>query len=795
MERIYGICFVCQDYKINVGHVTSLCPKVKCIKCGQNGHFGIDCKNDGTEVGQENKAVDFSIADGEASVVKPDNFIKVKNMKSLLEMESNNQAIDDGFSPSEENALMISRIIPQNNEHKQFTFEEASNTKPCETEPLDKLKRQLAEVFERKSNKMIEDLKAQLTASQRVVNEMKTNKDKEIIMLKSDERARYDYLLKVKSEMAQFEKTQLISDEREKYNSLLKSECDRHNRITLDLEKSQNQLETKLLVSIGNLRNENDSLIEETNALNRKIDYLNRCVLLEANQSKDLSNKLVRTKALKEKYEKECELKDSRIYELNGSWIEETNSLNTKIENLEKCILLEANQSKELYNKLFTVEGLKEKYEKECSTKDSRIEDLKGSWAKETNSLNTKIENLERCILLEANQSKEFSKRLVRTEALKEKYEKECLLKESRTRDFKESWIKETNSLNTKIKNLERSILLEENRSKNWYNKLVKAEELKESFKKEYSINDSRIEDLNEDWIKKTKSLNMKIENLEQYILRKANQSKELNNKLVEAEKIEEKYEKECSRIKELDKMYKEESSIKDSKIEELEKMYKEECCIKDSTIEELKKLYEKECADHEITESLKDGYIEDIQGLYIEITEYQLQLASLKLNDRQAQGFVMPSLLSLVIPNKLKKNPNEGHTGNGAVVSATGNGNGNMDVTMGNASVGAEISKQAKEIPDSPTQRHPVHLLNELRGGGVTYTMVKLKSCGVTSNNIFTLGCKIDGTQYTGVGFNKKDARKQCAMEALKRLYKIQYHGTLTAEAVPAAAAAMPTN
>ena len=355
------MCFVCPDYKINVGHVTSLCPKVTCIKCGQNGHFGIDCKNDGTEVSQENKSVDFSIADGEASVVKPDNFIKVKNMKSLLEMESNNQAIDDGFSPSEENALMISRIIPQNNEHKQFTFEEASNTKPCETEPLDKLKRQLAEVFERKSNKTIEDLKAQLTASQRVVNEMKTNKDKEIRMLKSDERDRYDYLLKVKSEMAQFEKNQLISDEREKYNSLLKSECDRHNRITLDLEKSQNQLETKLLVSIGNLRNENDSLIEETNALNSKIDYLNRCVLLEANQSKDLSNKLVRSKALKEKYEKECELKDSRIYELNGSWIEETNSLNTKIENLEKCILLEANQSKELYNKLFTVEGLKEK--------------------------------------------------------------------------------------------------------------------------------------------------------------------------------------------------------------------------------------------------------------------------------------------------------------------------------------------------------------------------------------------------------------------------------------------------
>ena len=819
MERIYGICFVCQDYKINVGHVTSLCPKVTCIKCGQNGHFRIDCKNDETEVGQESKAVDFSIADGEASVFKPDNFIKVKNMKSLLKMKSDNQAINDGFSLSEENALQISGIIPQNNEHKQFTFEEESN---CETEPLDKLKRQLAEVFERKSNKTIEDLKAQLTASQWVVSEMKTKKNEEIRMIKSDERERYDYLLKVKSA-----KSHLILDEREKYDSLLKSECERHNKITQNLE-------TKLRVSVGNLRNENESLIEETKALNSKIEYLERCVLLEANQSKELRNKLVRTEALKEKYEKECVLKDSRIYELNGSWIKETNSLNKKIENLEKCILLEANQSKELYNKLVRIEGLKDKYEKECVLKDSRIDELNGGLNKETNSLNTKIENLERCVLLEANQSKELRNKLVRTEALKEKYEKECSLKESRIGDFKESWIIETNTLNMKIENLERCILLganqskelcnklvnseglkekyekecllkdsrvenlkekwlretnsfkmkienlercvslEANKSKELYNKLVEAKELKEKYEKDCSVKNSRIEELKEIWSKDTNSLYTMIENLEKYVLLEANESKELNNKLVEAEGLKEKYENECSikdsRIKELKKMYKEESSIKDSRIEKLEKMYKEECSIKDSRIEELEKLYEKECADHEITESLKDDYIDDIQGLYIEINEYQLQLV---------------------------KNPNEGHTGNGTVVSATNNGNGNMDVTMGNASVAAQKPKQAKKMPDSPTQRHPVQLLNKLRGGDVTFTMVKLKSCGVTSNNIFTLGCKIDGTQYTGEGPNKKDAKKHCAMEALKILYKIQYPGTLTANALAASttAAAMPAN
>ena len=110
------------------------------------------------------------------------------------------------------------------------------------------------------------------------------------------------------------------------------------------------------------------------------------------------------------------------------------------------------------------------------------------------------------------------------------------------------------------------------------------------------------------------------------------------------------------------------------------------------------------------------------------------LQLASLALfklfNDWQAQGFV--------IPNELMKNPNEAGNGNGTVVPATGNGNGNMDVTMGTMPQAAQKPKQAKKMPDNPTERHPVQLLNELRGG-VTFTVVG--SSGVTPNIIFTLG------------------------------------------------------
>ena len=104
------VCFICQEYQSEIGHQTTSCPKVACKRCGLKGHFGMNCenrgtaseKNDETEVSQESKAVDFSITDEEASVFKPDNFIKLKNLKSLLKMESDNQAMNDGFSPSEE---------------------------------------------------------------------------------------------------------------------------------------------------------------------------------------------------------------------------------------------------------------------------------------------------------------------------------------------------------------------------------------------------------------------------------------------------------------------------------------------------------------------------------------------------------------------------------------------------------------------------------------------------------------------------------------------------------------------
>jgi dsRNA-specific ribonuclease len=65
------------------------------------------------------------------------------------------------------------------------------------------------------------------------------------------------------------------------------------------------------------------------------------------------------------------------------------------------------------------------------------------------------------------------------------------------------------------------------------------------------------------------------------------------------------------------------------------------------------------------------------------------------------------------------------------------------------------------------------VQLLNELRGG-VVFNVIG--EAGAPPNTIFTMGLELDGKVYTGDGKNKKDAKKNCALEVLRELYKITY-------------------
>ena len=40
------MCFICQDFKINIGHETKFCPKNTCKKCGKKGHTKMGCMID-----------------------------------------------------------------------------------------------------------------------------------------------------------------------------------------------------------------------------------------------------------------------------------------------------------------------------------------------------------------------------------------------------------------------------------------------------------------------------------------------------------------------------------------------------------------------------------------------------------------------------------------------------------------------------------------------------------------------------------------------------------------------------
>ena len=80
---------------------------------------------------------------------------------------------------------------------------------------------------------------------------------------------------------------------------------------------------------------------------------------------------------------------------------------------------------------------------------------------------------------------------------------------------------------------------------------------------------------------------------------------------------------------------------------------------------------------------------------------------------------------------------------------------------------------KPAKKIPENPTDRHPVQLLNELRGG-VLFNLVS--EVGTSPNITFTIGVDVDGKTFTGEGKTKKEAKKNCAIEVLKLCHAIVF-------------------
>lgn len=67
--------------------------------------------------------------------------------------------------------------------------------------------------------------------------------------------------------------------------------------------------------------------------------------------------------------------------------------------------------------------------------------------------------------------------------------------------------------------------------------------------------------------------------------------------------------------------------------------------------------------------------------------------------------------------------------------------------------------------------QKNPVAFLNEIRG---TVDYRDLGTWGQGPTETYTVGANIDGVPYSGTAETKKDAKKNCAIDILTRLYRI---------------------
>ena len=82
-------------------------------------------------------------------------------------------------------------------------------------------------------------------------------------------------------------------------------------------------------------------------------------------------------------------------------------------------------------------------------------------------------------------------------------------------------------------------------------------------------------------------------------------------------------------------------------------------------------------------------------------------------------------------------------------------------------------VQKPCKSLPDDPTSKHPVMLINEMYPG-LAY------ECGLRAANSasggYTMTITIEGQQFSGMGRCKKDAKRMCAVAAAKALLNIDY-------------------
>jgi len=148
--------------------------------------------------------------------------------------------------------------------------------------------------------------------------------------------------------------------------------------------------------------------------------------------------------------------------------------------------------------------------------------------------------------------------------------------------------------------------------------------------------------------------------------------------------------------------------------------------------------------------------------------------LASIALfklfNDWQSQGVDVPADLMRRAPPA----PAMGGAGMGVMAA-------HEDQVMNDVEVKQESSPKQqkpkkergpKQLPENPTSRHPVQLLNEMEGQLEYTTSVN----GAPPNAIFDISVTLSNQTFKGSAKNKKDAKRFAAQAALQAIYNVVY-------------------
>ena len=105
------MCYICQDFKLNIGHETKWCPKNTCKTCGQKGHAQMGCM-----VGKENLPLPDEI------IIKIFGYLNLKDLDQCARVSKRIKQI------CLDNSLKYNEFLSNEWMTRQFPKEHALNT-------------------------------------------------------------------------------------------------------------------------------------------------------------------------------------------------------------------------------------------------------------------------------------------------------------------------------------------------------------------------------------------------------------------------------------------------------------------------------------------------------------------------------------------------------------------------------------------------------------------------------------------------------------------------------------------